>query len=74
MGNLIQSVDIIDVIGSISRKNKSLQARLLQEIEQHFDADSEEWKLLRKYVLDEINGYTRAVIRDIFGDIEYLIK
>lgn len=74
MGNMIQSVDIIDVIRSIGRKNKSLQARLLQEMEEHFDTNSEEFKDVRKFILDEVNSYTRAVIRDIFGDIEYMIK
>lgn len=74
MGNIIQEVDLMDVIKTVGKKNKKLQAKLLQEIEKHVDRNSEEYEQLRKFILDEINGYTRSVIRDIFGDIEYMIK
>lgn len=70
----IQEVDIIEVIRSVGRKNKKLQAKLLQEVEKHVEKNSDEYEILRKFMLDEINGYTRAVMRDIFGDIEYMMK
>lgn len=70
----VQEVDIIDVIRSVGRKNKKTQARILQELENHLDKTSPEFDQLRKFILDEINGYTRSVMRDIFGDIEFMIK
>ena len=70
----IQEVNILDVIKSVGAKNKRLQAKLLQELEKHLDKRSEEYDELRKFILDEINGYTRSIMRDIFGDIEYMIS
>lgn len=70
----IQEIDIVDVIRNVGRKNKKLQAKLLQELEKHVEKGSPEYEELRKFVLDEINGYTRSVMRDIFGDIEYMIN
>ena len=70
----IQEVNILDVIKSVGAKNKRLQAKLLQDIEKHLDKRSEEYDELRKFILDEINGYTRSIMRDIFGDIEYMIS
>jgi len=68
----IQEVDIIDVIRSVGKRNKKLQAILLQEIERHV-TDPDEYERVRKFTLDEINNYTRSIMRDIFGDIEYMI-
>lgn len=70
----VQEVDIIQVIRSVGKKNKKLQARLLQEIEKTVDPSSQEYEVLRKFILDEINGYTRSLMRDIFGDVEYMIN
>ena len=70
----VQEVDIVEVIRSVGKKNKKLQAKLLQEIEKHIDKNSGDFESLRKCILDEVNSYTRSVIRDIFGDIEYMIK
>lgn len=72
--NAVQEVDIIDVIKSVGKRNKKLQAKLLQKIELYVDTNSSEFDELRKYILDEVNGYTRSIIRDIFGDIEFMIK
>ena len=73
-GNAIQEVDILTVIKLVGKKNKKVQAKLLQEIERHVDKTTPEYEILRKFVLDEINSYTRSVMRDIFGDIEYMIR
>ena len=70
----VQEVDIIDIIRSVGKKNKKVQAKILQELETHFDKSSPEYDALRKFMLDEINGYTRSIMRDIFGDIEYMIN
>lgn len=70
----VQEVDIVDVIRSVGRKNKKLQAKLLQEIEKHVDKNSPDFDNIRKFMLDEINSYTRSIMRDIFGDIEYMLS
>ena len=73
-GMVAQEVNLLQVIKKVARRNKSLQARLLQNIETHFDRNTDEYGNLRKFILDEINGYTRAILRDIFGDVEFLMK
>ena len=70
---VVQEVNILDVIVQVGKKNKKLQAKILQEIEKSVDKNSDEFDELRKFVLDEINGYTRSIMRDIFGDIEFMI-
>ena len=72
--NAVQEVNIIEVIKSVGKRNKKLQAKILQEIEKHINRNSPDYDDLRKFILDEINSYTRSVMRDIFGDIEYMIK
>ncbi len=73
-GRVIQELDVLDIIRNVGKKNKRLQAILLQEVEKLVDKDSPEFEPLRKAILDETNNYTRSVIRIIFGDIEYLIN
>ena len=70
----IQEVNILEVIKAVGTKNKRLQAKILQELEKHINKGSPEYDELRKFILDEINSYTRSVMRDIFGDIEYMIS
>lgn len=72
--NAVQEVDILDVIRAVGKRNKKVQAMLLQEIEKHIDKNSPEFDEIRKFILDEINGYTRSILRDIFGDIEFMMK
>ncbi len=74
MEKVIQEIDPLDVIRSVGKRNKKLQAKILQEVEKHIDSNSSDYDELRKFILDEINGYTRAIMRDIFGDIEYMIN
>ena len=73
-GKVIQELDVLEIIRTIGKKNKRLQAILLQDIEKMVDKDSPEFEALRKSILDETNNYTRGVIRTIFGDVEYLIS
>jgi len=70
---VVQEVDILSIIRDVGKRNKRLQAKILQEIEKSVDKNSDEFDELRKFVLDEINGYTRSIMRDIFGDIEFMI-
>jgi len=67
MGNVIQGVDILDYIRAIDKENKKFQAITLQNLEELLE-DKETYRLARKIVLDSFNSYTRAVIREIFGD------
>lgn len=71
---IVQEVDIVEIIRSVGKRNKRIQAKLLQEIEKHLDKGSPEYDELRKFILDEVNNYTRSIMRDIFGDIEYMIQ
>jgi hypothetical protein len=71
---VVQEVDILSIIRDVGKRNKKLQAKLLQEIEKNVDKNSDEFDELRKFVLDEVNGYTRSIMRDIFGDIEFMIS
>lgn len=73
-GVVFKEVDVLDVIRNIGKKNKQTQAKLMQELEKYVDKNTPEFDALRKFVLDEINSYTRSVVRTVFGDIEYLIK
>jgi len=74
MGNVIQGVDILDYIRAIDKENKKFQAITLQNLEELLE-DKETYRLARKVVLDSFNSYTRAIIREIFGDdFEFLSK
>lgn len=73
--NIIIGLDPIDIVNYIGAKNKKFQAILLQDIEQVMDRESEEFKLVRKIILDSYNNYTRSVVRAILGsDFEYYIN
>ena len=69
----VQEVDIIDVIRGVGKKSKKHQAKVLQEIEKHMKRGTIEFEEFRKFFLDEQNNFTRSVIREIFGDVEYMI-
>jgi hypothetical protein len=73
MSQIVQEVDLLDLVKYASKKNKKLQAVLLQKLEEYFQKDSVEYLELRKVILDETSGAFRAIIREIFGDVEYLV-
>jgi hypothetical protein len=68
---VIEGLDIIDVLGETSRKNRKFSAIFLNELDE-LVSDPKVKKLLRKAFLDNHNNYTRSIIRMIFGDIEGL--
>lgn len=74
LGVISKEVDILVILRSIGKSSKQLQAKLLQELEKYIPKDSPEYEAMRKYILDEVNGYTRKVVREVFGDIEFMIK
>jgi len=75
VGTIIQEVDVIELVKYVDKKNKRLQAILLQSIEQNFEKGSKEYVVLRKTVLDETSDFSRSVVRQIFGNgMEYLVR
>ena len=71
---VIQDLDVLDIIKAISKRNKRLQAKLLQALETSMNKNSPEYQEIRKFILDELNGYTRFIVKELFGDIEFLIS
>jgi hypothetical protein len=68
IGKVIQGLDVMDIIAIIGKKNRKYQAVLLGDIEEVIGKDSEEYLKIRKLILDSFNGYTRSILRLIFGD------
>jgi len=71
---VIQEVDVLEIIRNVGKRNKRLQAVLLSAIEETVGKNTPEFSKFRKLILDETNGFTRAVVRDVFGDIEYMLR
>ena len=67
---VFQEVDVFDLLKEIGIRNKTLNAKVLQELEKHIK-DGDEFMEVRKFILDEQNSYTRSIVRLIFGDIEF---
>lgn len=67
---VFQEIDVLDLIREIGTKNKTLNAKVLQELEKYVK-DNDDFLELRKFILDEQNSYTRSIVRLIFGDIEF---
>jgi hypothetical protein len=68
---VFQEVDLFSILGEIGNMNKTLNAKVLTELEKHFK-DKDEFQIVRKFILDEQNSYTRSIVRTIFGDIEFM--
>jgi hypothetical protein len=68
---VFQEVDVFDLLKEIGVRNKTLNAKVLQELEKYVK-DGDEFMQLRKFILDEQNSYTRSIVRLIFGDIEFM--
>ena len=67
---VFQEVDVFDLLKEIGVRNKTLNAKVLQELEKYVK-NNDEFMQLRKFILDEQNSYTRSIVRLIFGDIEF---
>jgi hypothetical protein len=65
---VVQSVEVIDLINFINRKKKLHQKMLLDSVELVLDTNTEEYKTIRKAILDNTNDFSRSVVRVIFGD------
>ena len=64
---IIEGLDIIDVVNHIDKKSRSYQAIMLQDIEQIISKDDPKFGKVRKVILDNLNEYTRSLLRMLFG-------
>lgn len=69
---VINNVSIFDVIKFVGKKNGRYIATMLSRIEEIIPPDSENFQEVRKIVLDGMNDFSRAILIEIFGNIEGL--
>ncbi len=69
---VINNVSILDVIQFVSKKNGRYIATMLSRVEDIIPPDSETFQEVRKIVLDGMNDFSRAILIEIFGNIEGL--
>ena len=69
----IEGLDVIDVLKYIGKKRNKFLALILAELEATLDKNSEEYKVIRKVILDGVNDYTRSLLRILFGNVEGMI-
>ncbi len=69
-GIFFAGFDVMDLVGFISKLTKRYQANLLADIETSTDISQEDYKVIRKLVLDSTNNFSRSLVKTIFGDIE----
>jgi hypothetical protein len=69
----IDGLDVIDVVKYITKKRNKFIAMMLAELEESMEPESNEYKFVRKIILDGMNDYTRSTMRTLFGDVEGLI-
>jgi lauroyl/myristoyl acyltransferase len=69
-GVIMQGFDILDVANFVGRLNKRYQAVLLSNIEDVLGKSHKDYPQIRKLILDSTNNFTRAVMNEIFGEIE----
>lgn len=69
MGQIIQGLDLLDIVGYMIGLNKKFQATFLAALEE-IEPDPDKFTMIRKVYLDSSNNFLRSVIKNIFGDIE----
>lgn len=68
----IDGLDVIDVVQYMTRKRNKFIAIMLSELEEVMEEESNEYKFVRKVILDGMNDYTRSLMRTLFGEVEGL--
>jgi len=63
----INGLDMIDLLAVIKRRQGRYLSLLLNDVEEELN-DVEKYKIIRKYILDNFNDYTRSVFRILLGD------
>lgn len=66
----IEGLDIIDLVEEIDKKDRRFKAVCLQALEETTNLSPEEFKMVRKIILDSMSSYTRSLVRMLFGEIE----
>jgi hypothetical protein len=69
---IINNISMLDVLQFVGKKNGKYIAKMLSSLESILSKDSSEFKEIRKIILDGMNDYTRAILIEIFGNIEGL--
>jgi len=67
-GVIIEGLNVLEIVKFLGNKNKKYLAITLNNIEDVLDPNSEDYKLIRKEVLDGFNEFTRAIVEVLFGD------
>jgi len=67
-GVIIEGLNVLEIVKFLNDKNKKYLAITLNNIEDVVEPNSEEYKQIRKEVLDGFNEYTRAIVAVLFGD------
>ncbi len=68
---VIEGLDLFDIVDRVDKKKSKFVALTLTEIEGlNLDITVEEYKLIRKFVLDGFGDFTRSTMRLLFGDVE----
>jgi hypothetical protein len=68
VGVIIEGLNVLEIVKFLGNKNKKYLAITLNNIEDVLDPNTEEYKLVRKEVLDGFNEFTRAIVEVLFGD------
>jgi len=68
IGVIIEGLNVLEIVKFLGNKNKKYLAITLNNIEDVLDPNTEEYKLIRKEVLDGFNEFTRAIVEVLFGD------
>jgi len=69
-GVIIQGLDILDIMRVVDKKKNKFVALTLQAVEE-LDLEDEDFKTIRKYILDGFGDFTRSLMRALLGDIEF---
>ena len=69
-GVIMQGFDVLDVVAFIGRLTKRYQAVLLSNVEEILGNSHKDYPQIRKLILDSSNNFSRAVVSEIFGEIE----
>ena len=68
-GQIIIGFDLVDIVDYMAKTNRKYQATLLAQLEE-IVTNQDEYKQIRKLVLDSTNNYLRTIVRTIYGGIE----
>ena len=69
-GIILEGLDIVDVIRITSKKKDKFLALALQELEERAGLSQQQFKVVRKVLLDMANDLHRSELRALLGDIE----